>query len=130
MWTKVLKGANPSTGCSMISMDPKNPKTLFAGMWDFRRKGWTFRSGGEGPEAPSGSGLFRSTDGGATWTELTAECRQGLAAQAVGTRRRDGRAVEPESRLRVHRSGAAAQRALSIATMAARPGRCATAART
>ena len=44
----------------MISMDPKSPKTLYAGMWDFRRKGWTFRSGGEGPEAPSGSGLFKS----------------------------------------------------------------------
>ena len=49
-WTKVLKGANLSTGCSMISMDRKNPKTLYAGMWDFRRKGWTFRSGGDGPE--------------------------------------------------------------------------------
>jgi len=31
-WTKVLKGANLSTGCSMISMDPQNPKTIFAGM--------------------------------------------------------------------------------------------------
>ena len=36
-WTKILRGANPSTGCSMMSMDPKDPKTLFAGMWDFRR---------------------------------------------------------------------------------------------
>ena len=44
-WTKILKGPNASTGCSMISMDAKSPKTLFAGMWDFRRKGWTFRSG-------------------------------------------------------------------------------------
>src|SRR5207253_5907332 len=50
-WTKVLKGANASTGCSMMSMDPQTPKTLFAGMWDFRRKGWTFRSGGDGPDA-------------------------------------------------------------------------------
>ncbi len=39
-WTKVLKGANLSTGCSMLSLDRANPKTLFAGMWDFRRKGW------------------------------------------------------------------------------------------
>jgi photosystem II stability/assembly factor-like uncharacterized protein len=42
-WTKILKGANASTGCSMMSMDAKNPRTIYAGMWDFRRKGWTFR---------------------------------------------------------------------------------------
>ncbi len=71
-WTKVLKGANLSTGCSMLSMDASNPKTLYAGMWDFRRKGWTFRSGGDSATAPSASGLFKSTDGGATWTELPA----------------------------------------------------------
>src|ERR1700704_5628063 len=53
-WTKVLKGANASTGCSMMSMDRQNPKTIYAGMWDFRRKGWTFRSGGDSPNAPSG----------------------------------------------------------------------------
>ena len=32
--------------------DPRNPDVLFAGLWDFRRKGWTFRSGGDGPKAP------------------------------------------------------------------------------
>src|SRR5437763_3781305 len=58
-WSKVLKGPNASTGCSMMSMDPKDPKTLYAGMWDFRRKGWTFRSGGEGETAASGSGMFK-----------------------------------------------------------------------
>src|SRR5436305_7906496 len=41
-WTKILKGANASTGCSMMSMDRQNPQTIFAGLWDFRRKGWTF----------------------------------------------------------------------------------------
>src|SRR5215217_3249871 len=46
-WAKVLKGANASTGCSMVSMDRQDPKTLYAGMWDFRRKGWTFRNGSE-----------------------------------------------------------------------------------
>jgi photosystem II stability/assembly factor-like uncharacterized protein len=69
-WELVLKGANLSTGCSSVTMDPKNPDVLFAGTWDFRRKGWTFRSGGDGPTAVSGSGLFRSSDGGKTWTEL------------------------------------------------------------
>ncbi len=71
-WTKVLKGANASTGCSMMSIDPQNPKTLYAGMWDFRRKAWTFRSGGEDATKPSGSGLFKSTDGGTTWTDIAA----------------------------------------------------------
>lgn len=40
-WNKILKGPNPSTGCGMISMNPQDPKVLFASMWDFRRKGWT-----------------------------------------------------------------------------------------
>jgi photosystem II stability/assembly factor-like uncharacterized protein len=83
-WNKVLKGANASTGCSMISMDSSNSKTLFAGMWDFRRKGWTFRSGGDGPDAPSGSGLFKSTDGGATWNELDAKSASGLPPKPWG----------------------------------------------
>ncbi|HKC60457.1 MAG TPA: hypothetical protein VKB92_10250 [Myxococcales bacterium] len=70
-WDLVLTGQNYSTGCAGLSMDPKDPNVLFAGLWDFRRKGWTFRSGGEGPDAPSGSGLYRSADGGASWTELS-----------------------------------------------------------
>jgi photosystem II stability/assembly factor-like uncharacterized protein len=71
-WTKILNGTSASTGCSMISLDPQNAKTLFAGMWDFRRKGWTFRSGGESAAVPSGSGLFMTSDGGATWTDISA----------------------------------------------------------
>ena len=83
-WAKVLKGANASTGCSMISMDKSNPKTLYAGMWDFRRKGWEFRSGGDGETAFSGSGLFKSTDGGTTWTELDEKSAKGLPAKPWG----------------------------------------------
>ncbi len=71
-WALVLKGGNPSTGCSSVSMDPRNPDVLLAGLWDFRRKGWTFRSGGDGPDAPSGSGMYRSVDGGKTWSAITA----------------------------------------------------------
>jgi photosystem II stability/assembly factor-like uncharacterized protein len=83
-WTKILKGANLSTGCSMISMDPANPKTIYAGMWDFRRKGWTFRSGGENSTATSGSGLFVSSDGGAAWKDLDEKSSQGLPAKPWG----------------------------------------------
>jgi photosystem II stability/assembly factor-like uncharacterized protein len=77
-WSLVLRGANLSTGCSSLAMDPKNPDVLFAGMWDFRRKGWTFRSGGDGPTAPSASGMYRSTDGGTTWAPVTAASNAGL----------------------------------------------------
>src|SRR5580692_7419225 len=60
-WTKILKGANLSTGCSMMSMSSADPKVIFAGMWDFRRKGWTFRSGGESPTSSSGSEIGRAS---------------------------------------------------------------------
>jgi len=83
-WAKILKGANLSTGCSMMSMSPRDSKTIFAGMWDFRRKGWTFRSGGENSTAASGSGLFQTTDGGATWTDLDEKSAKGLPPKPWG----------------------------------------------
>ena len=83
-WGLVLKGGNLSTGCSSVALNPKNPDELLAGMWDFRRKGWTFRSGGEGPDAPSSSGMFHSTDGGATWTAMSASTNKGLPATPWG----------------------------------------------
>ncbi|HTU44394.1 MAG TPA: hypothetical protein VMF91_05000 [Bryobacteraceae bacterium] len=83
-WTKVLKGPNASTGCSMITMSSRDPKTLYAGMWDFRRRGWTFRSGGESPTAASGSGLFKTVDGGATWVELDGKSASGLPPKPWG----------------------------------------------
>jgi photosystem II stability/assembly factor-like uncharacterized protein len=69
-WNKILAGKNLSTGCSMISMSSRDSKVIYAALWDFRRKGWTFRSGGDTPTSASGSGLFESADGGATWQEL------------------------------------------------------------
>jgi len=83
-WNKILAGSNLSTGCSMISIDKSNPKTIYACMWDFRRKGWTFRSGGDSATAPSGSGFFKSTDGGATWSDLNGSTAQGLPAKPWG----------------------------------------------
>lgn len=63
-WEKILY-VDENTGCSDISIDPENPEILYAGMWDFRRQPWTFRSGGPG------SGLYKTTDGGKTWNRLT-----------------------------------------------------------
>jgi photosystem II stability/assembly factor-like uncharacterized protein len=83
-WSLVLKGANLSTGCASLSMDPKDANVLFASLWDFRRKGWTFRSGGESPTAKSGSGLFRSADGGKTWTEITESANKGFPQKPYG----------------------------------------------
>ncbi|HEU4664822.1 MAG TPA: hypothetical protein VFS55_12415 [Dokdonella sp.] len=83
-WQLVLKGSNLSTGCSSISLDPKNPDVVFAGLWDFRRKGWTFRSGGESASAASGSGLYRSADGGRSWTEITEAANKGFPGKPYG----------------------------------------------
>ena len=77
-WRKVLAGANLSTGCGMIVMSSQDPRTLYASTWDFRRQGWTFRSGGPG------SGLFKSTDGGEHWSELTPAGGTGLPAKPYG----------------------------------------------
>jgi photosystem II stability/assembly factor-like uncharacterized protein len=83
-WQHILKPANLSTGCSGFDMDPSNPDRLLAGTWDFRRKGWTFRSGGDGPNAPSGSRLLESLDGGRSWRELNDGNATGLPKQPWG----------------------------------------------
>ena len=98
-WQLILKGANLSTGCTDIKIDPTNPDIMFAAMWDFRRKGWEYRSGGDSPTAPSASGLFRSTDGGTTWTEITPETNQGFPKKPYG---RLAVAIAPSNAQRVY----------------------------
>ncbi len=73
-WTKTLF-VDENTGCSDIAMDPKNPRILFAGMWQLEIHTWGRESGGPG------SGLFTSRDGGLTWTRLTG---RGLPTRPVG----------------------------------------------
>src|SRR5208282_1416428 len=77
-WRKVLAGANGSTGCGMLAMSRQQPNVVFASTWDFRRQGWTFRSGGPG------SGIFRSTDGGEHWAELNEINSKGLPEKPWG----------------------------------------------
>ncbi|HEX3153320.1 MAG TPA: sialidase, partial [Candidatus Angelobacter sp.] len=77
-WKKVLAGANGSTGCAMLSANAQEPNTIYAVMWDFRRQGWTFRSGGPG------SGLFKSTDKGDHWTEISPSNSQGMPEKPYG----------------------------------------------
>jgi photosystem II stability/assembly factor-like uncharacterized protein len=64
-WSLVLKGENATSGASALSMDPTNPRVLYAAFWDHQRLPWMVRSGGPG------SGIWKSTDGGDTWTRLT-----------------------------------------------------------
>jgi photosystem II stability/assembly factor-like uncharacterized protein len=63
-WEKVFSRGNKAGAIDLI-MDPTNPSVLYAGFWEVYRKPWTLESGGPG------GGIFKSTDGGDTWTELT-----------------------------------------------------------
>ena len=73
-WQKVLY-KNDQTGAVDLSMDPANPRILYAALWQVSRKPWHFSDGGPG------SGLYKSTDGGSTWQHLTGH---GLPAGVLG----------------------------------------------
>ena len=73
-WKKVLY-RDENTGAVDITYDPTDPKIVYAALWQVRRQPWGFSSGGPG------SGLFRSADGGETWTELKGH---GLPAGVLG----------------------------------------------
>ena len=63
-WKKVLFRSDKAGACDLI-IDPTNPNVLYAGFWEVYRKPWDLESGGPG------SGIFKSTDGGDNWTEIT-----------------------------------------------------------
>jgi photosystem II stability/assembly factor-like uncharacterized protein len=74
-WRKVLF-RNDSTGAIDVSIDRTNPNVVYAALWQAYRKEYTMSSGG------AGSGLFKSTDGGETWTEITRN--PGLPSGLIG----------------------------------------------
>jgi photosystem II stability/assembly factor-like uncharacterized protein len=65
-WQRVLY-KDENTGGSDIEIDPSNPKILYASLWEAREGPWEDKNNLDGP----GGGLFKSTDGGTTWRQLT-----------------------------------------------------------
>ena len=65
-WQKVLY-KDENTGAIDLAFDPGNPQTIYADMWASRRPPWTTGGSYNGP----GSGLYKSTDSGTTWRQLT-----------------------------------------------------------
>jgi hypothetical protein len=63
-WTRILAGVNDFTGATDIAMDPTNPDKMFVPMWDHHRE--TLCRCYTGP----GTGLYLTTNGGASWTRL------------------------------------------------------------
>ncbi len=63
-WSKVLY-VSEDAGAVDLAMDPANPRNIYAAIWQARRTPWTMISGGPG------SGLYKTTDGGNTWVELS-----------------------------------------------------------
>ncbi len=90
-WDKILF-KNADTGAIDLAFDPQNPQVLFAALWQVRRSPWSLESGGPG------SGLYRSHDGGTTWTHLAGH---GLPEGDLG---RIGVAVSPVDGRRVYAS--------------------------
>ncbi|MFN2570764.1 MAG: WD40/YVTN/BNR-like repeat-containing protein [Gemmatimonadales bacterium] len=88
-WEKVLF-RDADTGAIDVALDPQDPQVVFASLWQVRRYPWSLVSGGPG------SGLYRSRDGGSTWTRLTGH---GLPSGDYG---RIGIAVSPADGRRVY----------------------------
>ncbi len=73
-WQRILY-KDENTGAIQVAFDPKDPQTIYADMWAARQGPWE-----NGAWTGPGSGLFKSTDGGATWRQLT----KGLPTFAQG----------------------------------------------
>src|SRR6266545_1293403 len=88
-WQKVLFKSN-DVGAIDLAFDPGDPQTIYASLWNTRRPPWSIYPPSYGP----GSGLYKSTDGGSNWQQLT----NGLPTDGLG---RIGIAVAPTNRSRV-----------------------------
>jgi photosystem II stability/assembly factor-like uncharacterized protein len=62
-WTQILK-VDEFTGAIDLVMNPRNPNVILASMWDRDRRAWNFRESG------SGSGVYRTTNGGRSWSRV------------------------------------------------------------
>jgi len=91
-WQQVL-GKDENTGAIQVVFDPRNAQVVYAVLWNSRRPPWTADNAFEGPN----SGLFKSTDGGTTWRQLT----QGLptSEQKLG---RIGIGISPSDPSRIY----------------------------
>ncbi|MDB5071732.1 MAG: glycosyl hydrolase repeat-containing protein [Candidatus Eremiobacteraeota bacterium] len=69
-----------NTGAFDVTIDPSDARTLYASLWSARQSPWETLAGGSFQRTPTGSGLYKSTDGGTTWTRLEG----GLPTQAQG----------------------------------------------
>jgi photosystem II stability/assembly factor-like uncharacterized protein len=91
-WKKILF-LNDSTGATDLSMDPANPRILFAAMWKFQRTPWGMNAGG------GRSGLWKTIDGGDTWKEVS--FNPGIPDRPLG---KIGIAISPANPRRVFAS--------------------------
>ncbi len=86
-WENVLY-VDENTGAIDLAMDPGDPNTVFAAMYQRRRTAWGFNGGGPG------SGLYRTFDGGDSWTELTEGLPEGDKGRiGIDVFRQDGNVV-------------------------------------
>ncbi len=83
----LIHTVSDSAGASDLSMDPHNPRILYAGYWQHVRLPWQVRSGG------AGSGLWKSTDGGDTWTKLDKGLPRAMGKTAIAVSPVDGNTV-------------------------------------
>ena len=89
-WSKVLY-KNDSVGAVEVVIDPTNSQVVYAGLWNTRRPPWYTYQPSNGP----GGGLFKSTDGGTTWTQLAG----GLPTAGFG---HSGLAIAPSNPRRLY----------------------------